>query len=240
MMFRHARVRTTSRSAWKGERDRQRAKSTTRGGRRRRPRRGRRRARDEARSVRRARRATLGRDPVRLRSSSSGSGSSSGARRPSHARAPARAASPASHGFRGSSGPWRYVPITRPARQPSKPLAPSLPKPCTTRPSGSAPLSSTVRPAWFLEPGERTAGPLAVEQDVADHAALPGDRVERQESGPGQLDAVAVAVVAPEQLIAAADREDAAPSATASWRASAFAARSTATRDCSRSCPPPT
>ena len=59
-----------------------------------------------------------------------------------------------------------------------------------------------------LESGERPAGPLAVEQDVADHAALARDRVEREEADPGQLDAVAVAVVATEQLVAAADGED--------------------------------
>ena len=42
--------------------------------------------------------------------------------------------------------------MTRPARQPSKPLSPSFPKPASTRPSGSAPGSRRVRPAWFSKP----------------------------------------------------------------------------------------
>ena len=39
-----------------------------------------------------------------------------------------------------------------PSRQPSNPDAPSFPNPYTTRPSGSAPASSRVRPAWFSKP----------------------------------------------------------------------------------------
>ena len=59
-----------------------------------------------------------------------------------------------------------------------------------------------------LEAGERLAGPGALEQDVADHAPLAGDGVQRQQAGAGQLDAAQVAVVRAEQLVAAADGEE--------------------------------
>ena len=59
-----------------------------------------------------------------------------------------------------------------------------------------------------LEARERLAGPGAVEQHVADHPALAGDRRERQQADPGQLGAREVAVVAAEQLVAAAHREE--------------------------------
>src|SRR5262245_14958560 len=60
-----------------------------------------------------------------------------------------------------------------------------------------------------LEAGERAAlaGPGAVEQDVADHAALAGDRAEREQADPRQLSTGAVAVEAAEQLVAAAHGE---------------------------------
>ena len=48
-----------------------------------------------------------------------------------------------------------------------------------------------------LEAGERLAGPGAVEQDVADHPALAGDRVQRQQADPGQLRARDVAIERP-------------------------------------------
>src|SRR3954470_23775795 len=66
------------------------------------------------------------------------------------------------------------------------------------------------RPARVvLEAGERA--PLArleraLEQDVADHPALAGDRVQRQQAHTGQLVAALVAVDVPEELISAADR----------------------------------
>ena len=78
-----------------------------------------------------------------------------------------------------------------------------------TRPSGSAPSSRIVRPAWFSNPASVALCrvELALEQDVADHPALAGDRVERQDAGARELRAVAVAVEAAEQLVAAADGE---------------------------------
>ena len=97
----------------------------------------------------------------------------------------------------------------RPTRQPSKPVSPSLPKPATTRPSGSRPgrgasgrRGSRSRRASALARLE-----LAVEQHVADHPPLAGDRVEREEPDARQLLAVEAAVAAAEQLVAAADRE---------------------------------
>ena len=98
----------------------------------------------------------------------------------------------------------------RPTRQPSKPEAPSLPWPATTRPSGIAPGSSSVRPAWFSKPatvvGDAVAE-LALEQDVADHAPSPATVSSGKRPAPGIHDAVVAAVAAPEQLVAAADRE---------------------------------
>ena len=58
-----------------------------------------------------------------------------------------------------------------------------------------------------LEAGERAAGPGAVEQHVADHASLAGDRVQREETDTRQLGSITVAVEVPEQLVAAADSE---------------------------------
>ena len=65
-----------------------------------------------------------------------------------------------------------------------------------------------MRPAWFSKPASVRPAHLAVEEDVPDHPSLAGDRVQRQQPDARQLDAVAVAVEAPEQLVAAADRED--------------------------------
>ena len=58
-----------------------------------------------------------------------------------------------------------------------------------------------------LEAGKRPAGPLALEQHVADHPALTGDRLQRQQPDAGELLAVAIPVEASEQLVAAADSE---------------------------------
>ena len=60
----------------------------------------------------------------------------------------------------------------------------------------------------ILEARKRPAGPLAVEQDVADHPPLAGDRVQRQQPDARQLDAVTVAIEAAEELITAADGEN--------------------------------
>jgi len=62
-----------------------------------------------------------------------------------------------------------------------------------------------------LETGQRPSPSgleLALEQDVADHPTLAGDRVEREEAGAGKLDTRPVAVEAPKELVAAAHRED--------------------------------
>ena len=58
-----------------------------------------------------------------------------------------------------------------------------------------------------LEPCERLAGPGAVQQDVADQAALSGDRVQRQQPDARDLGPAPVAVEPAEQLVAAADGE---------------------------------
>ena len=59
-----------------------------------------------------------------------------------------------------------------------------------------------------LEPRKRFAGPGALEQHVADHPPLTGDRVQRQQPDPRQIDARDVAVEAPEELVAAADGQE--------------------------------
>jgi hypothetical protein len=61
-----------------------------------------------------------------------------------------------------------------------------------------------------LEAGQRAPHPrleLALEQDVADHPSLAGDRVQGQKARAWQLVAALVAVEASEKLVAAADRE---------------------------------
>ena len=123
---------------------------------------------------------------------------------------PGRAASLRATGFRGSSGPCRYVPIARSTRQPSKPDSPSFPNPWTTRPSGSAPSSRSVRPAWFSKPAtvrrrpgtsshsSRTSPIIRVVPATVSWGNRPTPGIERP---------VAPPVAAPEQLVAAAHRE---------------------------------
>ena len=94
-----------------------------------------------------------------------------------------------------------------------------------------------------LEPrhGPPLAGiELALDQDVADHPALAGDGLVREEADAGLLDAVRVEVEAAEELIAAADCEE--RRARAHLRAQRVALPCEVGRDqaCSRSWPPPT
>jgi hypothetical protein len=69
-----------------------------------------------------------------------------------------------------------------------------------------------LRPArMVLEPGQRSSPSrleLALDQDVADHARLAGDGLEREETDAGHVLAVEAAVAAAEQLVAAADGQD--------------------------------
>jgi hypothetical protein len=58
-----------------------------------------------------------------------------------------------------------------------------------------------------LEPGERLSRPFALEQHVADHPPLAGDRLVGEETDPGHRFAVVATVAAAEQLVAAADGE---------------------------------
>jgi len=76
----------------------------------------------------------------------------------------------------------------------------------------------------ILEAGQSpplTGLELALEEDVADHPPLAGHGVEREQPDPGQLVAALVAIEAPEQLVAAADREQ--RSAALDSSANAFA-----------------
>ena len=67
-----------------------------------------------------------------------------------------------------------------------------------------------MRPAWFSNPASvcfSSGLELALDQDVADHAALARDGLEREEADAGHVLAVEAAIAAAEQLIAAADSE---------------------------------
>ena len=97
-----------------------------------------------------------------------------------------------------------------PRRHPSKPDLPSFPKPATTRPSGCAPSSRIVLPAWFSKPDDRlplARVELALDQHVSDQSPVPGDRVQREDACAGLLLARSVAIEPAEQLVAAADGE---------------------------------
>ena len=90
----------------------------------------------------------------------------------------------ASHGLRGRSGPWRYVPIALPSRQPSKPGLAVVPEPVHD-PAERLGAGVEQRPARVvLEARERpplARLELALEQDVADHPRLARDRLVREE-----------------------------------------------------------
>ena len=63
-------------------------------------------------------------------------------------------------------------------------------------------------PSMVLEPGKRpplTGDELTIEEDVADHPALAGDRLERKEADSRQLGAASLAIEPAEQLVTAAD-----------------------------------
>ena len=65
-------------------------------------------------------------------------------------------------------------------------------------------------PGMVLEAGDRsplTGDELAFEQDVADHPLLAGHGLVWEEADPRHRVAVAAQVAAPEQLVAAADRQ---------------------------------
>ena len=89
------------------------------------------------------------------------------------APAPARAASRRATGSAEAAGRGGTFRSRARAGIPRTPTSPSFPNPWTTRPSGSAPASSSVRPAWFSKPASwmpHARVELALEQDVADHA----------------------------------------------------------------------
>ena len=77
-------------------------------------------------------------------------------------RAPRTAARSASAGLRASTGPWRYVPTTRPCTAPSLPSPSPLPTPAMTRPSGAVSRRARRAPPWFSKPvsvGQRSSAP---------------------------------------------------------------------------------
>ena len=119
--------------------------------------------------------------------------------------------------------------------------APSLPKPETTRPSGSAPSSRIVRPAWFSKPASvwpAQAQSSSTSPIIRRSPAIvcSGSRPIPGSSVPGD-----VAVEAAEQLVAAADGEErGARLDRLAQRARPSSTRSGATSACSRSWPPPT
>ena len=139
----------------------------------------------------------------------SGSGSPPVACASAHERGGRRATGSAAGAARGGTSRARAR-----SRQPSKPDAPSLPYPATTRPSVAAPSSRTVRPAWFSKPAivlPGASGERALEQHVADHARLARERLVREERGALEPRPVAPAIAAAEELVAAADGEERGP-----------------------------
>ena len=116
----------------------------------------------------------------------------------------------ASHGLRGSSGPWRYVPTARPS---AAALEAALAVVAEAGDDAAERLGAGVEPraaGVVLEARERAALArleLALEQHVADHPPLAGDRLERQQADAGHVLAVEAAVAAAEQLVAAAHGE---------------------------------
>ena len=94
------------------------------------------------------------------------------------ARAHARAASRRAPGCAAAAGRGGTSRSPRRRGSPRSPSAPSFPWPATTRPSGVAPGSSSVRPAWFSKPAtvDRDAvAEIGLEQHVADQPPLAGD-----------------------------------------------------------------
>ena len=133
-----------------------------------------------------------------------------GARRLSRVRGPRRRSKSASQGLRQERSRWRYVERARPG-EPSSPEVPSFPYPATTRPSGAAPSSRRVRPAWFSKPAIVLPGASASVlsgSDVSDHARVPGHGLVWKEPHALEPGPVPPAIPAAEQLIAAADREE--------------------------------
>ena len=135
------------------------------------------------------------------------SGSNAGAS-PSWCAAASASIQSANQGLRGRSGPCRYVPDDA-----AGPAALVSARAVVPEPGEHAPerLCSAleIRPAGVvLEAGQRLSGPFALQQDIPDHAPLTGDGMEREETAPGQLRTGPVAVVAPEQLVAAAHGEE--------------------------------
>ena len=97
-------------------------------------------------------------------------------------------------------------------RTPSKPEAPVLPWPLSTRPRGCAPAPRCVRPPWFSKPASTrdplSAGQAHLDRDVADQPrAVLAHRVQVDEPDPGDP-LVAELVVVAEELVAAAHGED--------------------------------
>ena len=167
-------------------------------------------------------------------------------------------------GFRGSRGPWRYEPIRSPSRPPSPgssatpsvPVtSPLLPCPISMMANGLAPASRTFAQPWFSKPttvrsrGDRgRPGLLAEAHDPSRTRATTGptrrlrprtDRRDGEQAGAPQVLALGRAISNAEVLIAAADRQKRAPSATRSMSWPPRRSSSRATVTCSRSWPPP-
>src|SRR5439155_2049214 len=52
-------------------------------------------------------------------------------------------------------------------------------------------------PGVVLEAGERPARPGAIQQDIADHAAFAGNRLQREQTKTGQLRSTAITIETP-------------------------------------------
>ena len=153
---------------------------------------------------------SLRRDRVRLASSSSGSGSSSGGSPPVACASACASSQSASHGFRGRSGPCRYVPTARPTRHPRSPTRRRSRSRRRRGRAARAPASSRVRPAWFSKPASVRRSPGSSSHSSSTSPIIrrsPGDGLVREEADARHRGRRSVEVAAAEQLVAAADGE---------------------------------
>ena len=132
------------------------------------------------------------------------------ARAAARARARGRAASRRARDCGAAAGRAGTSRSPPPTRQPSKPEAPSFPWPASDASERRRARVEQRAAGVVLEARDRRRDAVAevgLEQHVADQPPLAGDRLEREQARARHPRAVAAAVAAPEQLVAAADGE---------------------------------
>ena len=172
------------------------------------------------------------------------SGASSGGSPPVACASACASSQSASHGFRGSSGPWRYVPM-----RPSEPAALEPRRAVVPEPVHDAAerLGAGIEdrlPCVVLEAGELPFRPGSSSHSSRTSPIMrtsPGDGLVGEQPGSRHERPVAATVAAARGAGSRRrPRACATPRACAARIASPFAARSGAMSPCSRSWPPPT